>query len=435
MHKPAIRLADVFSAGFAHYLLDNGPLPAQHYAVANAIMACRTAALGGHVLHCQECGHDVISYNSCRNRHCPTCQARARAQWVDARTRELLRVPYFHVVFTVPAQLNPFALRNKEAFYNILFAAASQTLAELGRDDKRLGGELGCIAVLHTWGQNLMDHPHLHFIVPGGALDDDRWVSCNARDFLFPVKVMAALFRGKFLDAFKHALDNGDIALCGTLERFRKDPALLRGMIDDLYRTNWVVYAKPPFGGPKAVVKYLGRYTHRIAIADARIVALTDTHVSFQWKDYADHGRSKIMTLTIVEFIRRFLYHVVPLHFVRIRYYGFLSVRSRKVKLALCRDQTGGETIDADALHTDAPTGPRWAPCAVCGSVRMVPIRMIMKYSPWRPEEINVRTARGFNHTIPPDEDGKSPRYPEPFGKTIKMVPGSISGGILALAA
>jgi len=342
MRDAHIRLADVFSAGFPRYCRDNGPLPALYYAVANAIVACRTAALGGHLLRCEECGHDVISYNSCRNRHCPTCQARARAQWVDARTKELLHVPYFHVVFTIPMQLNEFAIRNKEVFYNILFAAASQTLTQLGMDPKRLGGELGFLMILHTWGQNLMAHPHMHCIVPGGVLDDDLWVQCKNPGFLFPVKVMAKLFRGKLLDAFKKALADGSMSLCGTLQRFKDDPAGLDALVDRLYRADWVVYAKPPFGGPAAVVKYLGRYTHRIAISDSRIVALTDTHVSFAWKDYADHNRSKIMTLAIGEFIRRFLLHVVPLRFVRIRYYGFLSARSRKVKLQLCRDQTGG---------------------------------------------------------------------------------------------
>ena len=389
MSSMHLRLADVFRAGFSRYCRDLGPLPAQHYAVANAIMACRTAALGGHQLRCEECGHDVISYNSCRNRHCPTCQAHARAQWVDARTKELLEVPYFHVVFTIPAQLNAFALRNKEVFYSILFAAASRTLAELGLDPRRLGGELGFIMVLHTWGQNLMEHPHLHCIVPGGALNDDLWVPCKDPVFLFPAKVMARLFRGKLLDAFKKALADGTMSLCGTLERFKANPAQLRSLIDRLYRTDWVVYAKPPFGGPAAVVKYLGRYTHRIAISDSRIVELTNTHVSFAWKDYADHNRPKVMTLTIQEFIRRFLLHVVPLHFVRIRYYGFLSARSRKLKLQLCRDQTNGadrsesiaEIVNQSPEPEKAPA-KTWAPCPVCGCKRMCVIREIHKPQP-----------------------------------------------------
>jgi hypothetical protein len=389
MRNAHIRLADVFRAGFSRYCRDNGPLPALHYAVANAIMACRTAALGGHQLRCEDCGHDVISYNSCRNRHCPTCQASARALWVDARTKELLHVPYFHVVFTIPRQLNEFALRNKETFYSILFAAASQTLAQLGKDPKRLGGELGSIMVLHTWGQNLMEHPHVHCIVPGGVLDDDLWIPCKNPQFLFPVKVMATLFRGKLLDAFKKAVADGSMALCGTLQRFQHEPAQMDALVDQLYRAQWVVYAKPPFGGPAAVVKYLGRYTHRIALSDSRIVALTDTHVSFAWKDYADHNRSKIMTLTIEEFIRRFLLHIVPLHFVRIRYYGFMSARSRKVKLQLCRDQTGtpepAESIvesSATSGDTEKPPVRTWAPCPVCGSKRMCVVREISKPDP-----------------------------------------------------
>jgi len=360
--------------GFNDYAQTNGPLPYQHYGVANAILGCHTAAMGGHIFRCNGCGSDRISYNSCRNRHCPSCQALARAQWVEDRTNELLPVPYFHVVFTVPAQLNPFALRNKEAFYKILFAAASQCLLELGLDQKHLGGLLGLIAVLHTWGQALMDHPHLHIIVPAGGLDDDRWVACAKRDFLFPVKVMGSLFRGKFLSAFKAALNDGSIQYHGALEVFREEPGKLDGLIRTLYDTDWVVYAKPPFGGPEAVVKYLGRYTHRIAIANSRIVSLTDTEVAFRWKDYADHGRSKVMTLTIGEFIRRFLLHVLPLGFVRIRYYGFLANRARAPKLQMCRDQTDplracDESTDAD--DTSMPQEKDARECRVCGNGRL----------------------------------------------------------------
>jgi hypothetical protein len=338
MREQRLELADVFRAGFEQYCRQEGPLPLHHYRVAHALMNCHTAALGGHVWCCEQCGGERISYNSCRNRHCPSCQAMARAQWVEARTSELLPVPYFHVVFTVPAQLNPFALRNKTAFYNILFAAASQTLLQLGRDEKRLGAELGFVTVLHTWGQNLIDHPHLHCIVPGGGLDDDRWVAGRSQDYLLPVKVLAALFRGKFLALFRAALDSGDIALHGQLCCYENSDSL-RQLIDSLYRTDWVVYAKPPFGGPQAVVKYLGRYTHRIAIANSRILSLSSTRVSFAYKDYADHNRRKVLNVTITEFIRRFLLHIMPPRFVRIRYYGFLSARIRTASLRLCRDQ------------------------------------------------------------------------------------------------
>jgi hypothetical protein len=298
----------------------------------------------------------------------------ARARWVDERTKELLPVPYFHVVFTVPAQLNAFALRNKKEFYNILFAAASQTIRDLSKDDKRLGAEPGFIAVLHTWGQNLCDHPHLHLILPAGGLDDDRWVSCKNPKFLFPAKVMSELFKGKFLDAFRNAIGSGEIPLHGILDAFAQQPGTLSALIDSLYKTPWVVYAKPPFGGPPAVVKYLGRYTHRIAISNARLISLNQSHVSFQWKDYAHGNQSKIMTLSIEEFIRRFLLHVLPHGFMRIRYFGFLANCTRAAKLQLCRDQTDAiktalqaEGPDENEKDELAPLTPKSVPlCPVC---------------------------------------------------------------------
>lgn len=271
MNKPALELADIFKIVFSYFCKITGPLPKEYYAIANAIMSCRTSQLGGHIYRCEKCGHEKISYNSCRNRHCPSCQAHARAQWVQRRLNEILPVPYFHVVFTIPSQLNPFALRNKEAFYNILFKAASQSLNELALDDKGLGAELGFITILHTWGQNLLDHPHLHCIVPGGGLDDDRWITCRNKNFLFPVKVLSKLFRGKFLVFFKKAVNSQEILFHGNLKCYGENPKHFRSFVDQLYKTNWVVYAKPPFGGPEAVVKYLGRYTHRIAIANSRL--------------------------------------------------------------------------------------------------------------------------------------------------------------------
>lgn len=378
MAEDRLTLADVFRAGFPQYLDANGPLPPQHYDVANAIMRCHSAALGGHVFRCDRCGCDRIAYNSCRNRHCPSCQAMARARWVSERTHDLLPVPYFHVVFTVPAQLNPFALRNKEAFYNILFAAASQTIRDLGRDHRRLGAETGAIMVLHTWGQNLMDHPHLHCILPAGGLDDDQWVACKNPRFLFPVKVMSQLFRGKFMAAFKAAIAAGEIQLHGQLEEFARNPRTLTALIDGLYTKPWVVYAKPPFGGPAAVLKYLGRYTHRIAISNSRLRALTSSQVTYQWKDYADGNRSKTMDLSVTEFIRRFLLHVLPHGFVRIRYFGFLANCIRAAKLQLCRDQTDPDRAcrgaeEAAAENDDllpAQQSPRR--CPVCGQGHLV---------------------------------------------------------------
>ena len=381
MHSQRLELADIFRAGFEDYCTQYGPLPAEHYRVAHAILACRTAALGGHTWDCDECSNTLIAYNSCRNRHCPSCQAAARADWVDKRIKELLPVPYFHVVFTIPSQLNPFALSNKAAVYRILFAAASQTLLELGHDPRRLGAQMGFVAVLHTWGSNLMDHPHLHCIVPAGGLDDDRWVGARSREFLLPVKVMGALFRGKFLALLRKAIDAGEVTLHGRLASYEADPDSLRSLFDSLYRTDWVVYAKPPFGGAKAVVKYLGRYTHRIAIANSRLVSISETHVTFRYKDYADKGRWKLLRLTISEFIRRFLLHVVPRGFVRIRSYGFLSCRTRSEKLLLCRDQLCAAA--AERLEQDTVAPPRREfTCPVCGRGRMVRAMRIDKPEP-----------------------------------------------------
>ena len=302
-------------------------------------MSCRTANLGGHVYQCDSCGHEHISYNSCRNRHCPQCQALARAAWVQARMDDLLPVPYFHAVFTIPSELNPFALRNKEVFYSLMFKAVSETLLELAKDKKRLGAIIGFIAVLHTWSQNLMDHPHIHCVVPGGGLLDHQWKSCK-RKFLFPIQVLSALFKGKLMAFFKKAVADGDIQFHGDLTE-HKDPIAFKPLMDDLYAKDWVVYVKPPFAGPKAVLKYLGSYTHRIAISNRRIISMKDGVVSFTWKDYVHGNARKVMHLPTSEFIRRFLLHVVPLGFVRIRHYGLLGNRTRKNSIAECRKALG----------------------------------------------------------------------------------------------
>lgn len=399
MNKKTIELADVFRAGFADYCARNRPLPLEHYKVANAIMNCHTAALGGHIFHCEQCGHEKILYNSCRNRHCPSCQAAARVQWVDNRIKELLPVPYFHVVLTIPAQLNPFALRNKRVMYTILFKAAAETLHALAATKKYLGANIGFIAVLHTWGQNLLDHPHLHIIVPAGGINNDQsqWKTTPAESFLFPVKVVAKLFRGKFLDMFRRAVDDQKIGFHGTLQQFETDPKAFRRLIDTLYKTEWVVYAKPPFAGPKAVLKYLGRYTHRIAISNNRLTQLTEQTVSFTWKDYADNNRRKVMTLTHGEFIRRFLLHVLPTGFVRIRYFGFLGQAVKKEKLQRCRTLLGEKPIEPEAENTDNNEGEEvikelWREechrCPLCKKGRLVPYRQIP-----RPHQRNIEMA------------------------------------------
>jgi hypothetical protein len=306
-----------------------------------AIEICRTAALGGHVDECEQCGARTISYNSCRNRHCPKCQSLDKERWLEQRSGELLPVPYFHVVFTVAHELNPLALANPRWFYDLLFASASQTLLEVAADPKHLGARIGVLAVLHTWSQALELHPHLHCIVPGGglSLNGQRWVSTSRPNYLLPVQVLAALFRGKFLAGVKAAHKAGQLILPESFQAQVSFQALL----DRLYRKTWVVYSKPPFGSPEQVLAYLARYTHRVAISNPRLVRLDDDRVSFTYKDYRQGGRVREMTLPAEEFIRRFLLHVLPESFVRIRYFGLLSNRHRKRNLARCRELLAGE--------------------------------------------------------------------------------------------
>ena len=298
----------------------------------HAIEICRTAELGGHVDEC-ECGHTRISYNSCRNRHCPKCQFLRKEKWIQARQRDLLPIRYFHVVFTIPDLVNPLVVRNQEVLYNILFKAVKETLLELG---KRMG-KIGFICILHTWGQNLMDHPHIHCIVTGGGLCTNRWVSSRKKFFL-PEKVMSRLFRGKFLFYLKSAYDK--LTFAGNVS-YLKEKEAFRDLLSQLYKKDWVVYCKPPFKGPETVIEYLGRYTHRVAISNNRIIGMEDGKVSFSWKDYADDNKKKIMTLTASEFIRRFLLHVLPDRFVKIRHYGLLGNRNRKQDLEACRMALG----------------------------------------------------------------------------------------------
>lgn len=302
-----------------------------------AIEDCRTAVLGGHVYRCEECGAEKIVYNSCRNRHCPKCQNLEKERWLEKRRRELLPVPYFHVVFTLPAELNILALGNPEVIYDLLFGCASQTLLEIAADGKHLGARLGILAILHTWSQTLVLHPHLHCIVPGGgpSLDGERWVAASER-FLLPVRVLAPVFRGKFLAGLKALYREGRLSLTGGAEELR-DPFVFYNLLDRLYHKSWWVYSKPPFGGPELVLKYLARYTHRVALSNHRLVRLADEKVTFTYKDYAQGGRQLHMTLPAEEFLRRFLLHVLPRRFVRIRYYGLFANRHRAQELERCR--------------------------------------------------------------------------------------------------
>ena len=308
-----------------------------------AIEACRTAALGGHVEACDACGHQRIAYNSCGNRHCPKCQSLARAAWIAHRTAEILDCEYFHVVFTVPADIAALALANKALVYRILFRATADTLRTIAADPQHLGAEIGFFAVLHSWGQTLVHHPHLHCVVPGGGLspEGDRWVACRPGFFL-PVRVLSRLFRRLFLRDLHAAYDAGTLRLGGSLEVLRQRPAWMRAL-DALQQTEWVVYAKRPFAGPHQVVDYVGRYTHRVAISNNRLLDIEHGAVRFTYKDYrADPPpSSKTMTLTAAEFIRRVLLHVLPMGFHRIRYYGFLGARHRRAKLARCRHLLG----------------------------------------------------------------------------------------------
>jgi len=334
--SPRLELADIVRAHGAAFRHTHALSRAQGRAL-HAIAACRTAALGGHRAVCTTCGAERITYNSCRNRHCPKCQRLATERWLAARRRELLPIEYFHVVFTLPHALNPLAQSHPRLIYRLLFQAAASTLTRFGRDPRHLGGELGVTAVLHTWGQNLSQHLHVHCVVTGGALSPDgaRWIRARA-GFLFPVRALSKLFRGISLAALRRAFERGELHLAGSLAPLA-DPAAFTAWLAGLRRQPWVVYCKPPFAGPEQVLAYLGRYTHRVAISNNRLVAVADGRVRFRWRDYADGDRVKVMELAADEFLRRFLLHIVPDGFVRIRHFGLLANRHRAAKLAQCR--------------------------------------------------------------------------------------------------
>jgi len=338
MDRPKLEVADVFRRyGEAYRQEHDASMSTAQRRVMTAVEVCRTAALGGHVEQCDECGHQRISYCSCRNRHCPKCQSLARAEWIQRRQAELLDCEYFHVVFTVPEEIATIACQNKEAVYGILFRAAAETLRTIAADPKHLGAEIGFFAVLHTWGQNLLHHPHLHCVVAGGGLSPDgsRWISCRPGFFL-PVRVLSRLFRRLFLEDLEKAFDSGKLRFFKSLEPLQQPREFARYLVP-VRQAEWVVYAKRPFAGPEQVLDYVGRYTHRVAISNNRLLDIDAGQVQFQWKDYRDNNRQKTMTLAAEEFIRRFLLHTLPDGFQRIRYYGFLGNRYRQEKLARCR--------------------------------------------------------------------------------------------------
>ena len=338
MSRPTVEVADVIGRHGEAFLQKYGHwVSRQQRRVMRAIVQCRTAALGGHLYQCSSCAHQVPVYNSCRNRHCPKCQSLAKAQWLEARQQELLPVTYYHVVFTLPDSVAVLALQNARVIYNLLFRSMGETLLRIAADPKRLGARLGFFAVLHTWGQTLMLHPHLHCVVPAGglSLDRTRWIACRPRFFL-PVRVLSALFRGLFLHYLRQTYEQGKLQLDGELESLAKPQDFAR-LLKNAGKKKWVVYAKRPFGGPQQVLDYLGRYTHRVAISNHRLLALEDRRITFSWKDYRDGVASKQMTLDACEFIRRFLLHVLPDGFQKIRYFGFMANRHRASSLALCR--------------------------------------------------------------------------------------------------
>jgi hypothetical protein len=341
MARPGPEVADILRRYGEAYRAQYTSLSTAQRRVMTAIELCRTAALGGHVEACDQCGHRRIAFNSCRDRHCPRCQSLARAQWLEDRRAELLDTQYFHVVFTLPEAIAAIAYQNKALVYGLLFRATAETLRTIAADPKHLGAEIGFFAVLHTWGQNLLHHPHLHCVVPGGGFSPDgtRWIACKPGFFL-PVRVLSRLFRRLFLEHLEKAFDAGKLQLFSDLQAL-SDRNVFRRTLAPLRKADWVVYAKPPFAGPEQVLDYVGRYTHRVAISNNRLVDIEDGAVRFRWKDYRHGDRQKVMTVSADEFIRRFLLHVLPEGFHRIRYYGFLGNRYRRQKLAHCRDLLG----------------------------------------------------------------------------------------------
>ena len=386
MRRPKLEVADVFHRHGADWRRANaGHLNLGQLQVMSAIEQCRSAALGGHVECCEDCGHSRIAYNSCRNRHCPKCQGAAATDWLAAREADLLPVGYFHVVFTLPAKIAPIAYQNKAVVYDLLFRAAAETLLTIAADPKHLGARIGATAVLHSWGSAMTHHPHLHMIVPGGgiSLDGTHWVRCKP-GFLLPVRVLSRLFRRLFLAALVDAHATGRLAFLGAIEGLRRREAFAAHLAP-LKRKKWFVYAKPPFSGPEAVLAYLARYTHRVAIANSRLIALDERSVTFRYKDYRRDGQARYRTMTLApgEFIRRFLLHVLPKGFHRIRHYGLLASTGCKVNIARAKELMGAPIpqVEPPAAHDTADphaTTDHRPPCPRCGG-RMIIIEVFSR--------------------------------------------------------
>jgi ssDNA-binding Zn-finger/Zn-ribbon topoisomerase 1 len=384
---PALEVADIFrDHGSAWRKANAGHVSLDQLKVMSAIESCRTAALGGHVTRCEKCSHTLIAYNSCRNRHCPKCQGAAAQEWLAAREAELLPVPYFHVVFTLPGQIADIAYQNKAVIYDLLFKASAETLITIAADPKHLGARVGVLSVLHTWGSALTHHPHVHMIVPGGglSLDGTKWVVCRPGFFL-PVRVLSRLFRRLFLDKLVAAHQAGELQFFGKHAPLT-DRQAFAAYLAPLRNSEWVVYSKRPFGGPKDVLRYLARYTHRVAISNRRLIACDDNGVTFKWKDYRLEGpeRYKVMTLAMHEFIRRFLIHVLPAGFHRIRYYGLFASSKRADNIARARELLAVPLLPIDAIKAasidaNEPQTPKH-PCPCCGG-RMIIIETFQRGS------------------------------------------------------
>jgi hypothetical protein len=380
MSRATLEVADIVRAEGDSFWEEYGShLAWPHRKVLDAIVRCRTAALGGHRDKCARCGHQAISYNSCRNRHCPKCQGNARAKWLQARSQELLPVPYFHVVFTLPHELSALVLGNKRVLYDLLYSTSAEAMLEMARDPRHLGADIGFLGVLHTWGQTIEHHPHVHYIVPAGGLsvDRSRWIQGSSKFFL-PVEALSSTFRGKFTEVLRHLYRCGKLQFHGSLREIAS-PAAFNNFIDQLFVHDWVVYAKPPFGGPDQVLNYLARYTHRVAISNYRLVALRDGQVSFRWRDYNDGGLEKTLTISAHEFLRRFLLHVLPGGLVRIRHFGLFANRRRGATLTLCRSLLGV------AVPSDPPTKPELR-CPMCSGIMLIVERLTAAQLYFRPK-------------------------------------------------
>jgi len=373
MNRPAVEVADILRVQGQRFLdRYRACFDFQQLKAFRALQNCRTAALGGHLDACPQCGFQAISYNSCRNRHCPKCQAQARERWLAAREQELLPTSYFHVVFTVPHELNLLAQDNSRQFYHLLFTATAATLLEIAADPQHLGAEIGILSILHTWGQNLFAHPHIHCVIPAGGIarDHTRWVHPHYPGFFLPIQVLRRVFRGKFIAGLKRLYRRKQLRCAGPSAALA-DEKQFRQLLRRLHRHDWVIYAKPAFGGPRQVLRYLGRYTHRVAISNHRLTSFDGERVTFRWKDYAHGGKIRSMTLTATEFLRRFFLHVLPKGFVRIRHFGFLANRFRAARVNLGRQllaQAPLPPAPAQVPHTDAAI---WH-CPHCGTVMII---------------------------------------------------------------